>query len=280
MQIDYKLDDSRNKGMVVSAIIHAVLLLLFFFLLAWKQPDPPTPGSPGIEINFGLDAAGMGPNNEQPISENSTQPVQEEVQEESQPTPSEEASAVTSDMASDYKVEDKKDPKPVKETPKEPVKEVKKNSEVVKETKTPTTQTTKTTDGRSLMGNGDKNTAGDQGDPKGNLDARALYGNNGEGNGGDGKGGNGTSLNMTGWKWLSPPRVNDNSSESGKLVFKISVDEDGNIVSVIPVEKQVSSTVAKYYEDAVWKLEFEKTKDFTKAAQNSTGFITFIIRSK
>ena len=281
MHIDYKLDDSRNKGLIVSAIIHAVLFLLFFFLLVWQQPDPPTPGSPGIELNFGLDAAGMGPNNDQPISENSTEPIQEEVQDQSQPTPSEEASAVTSDMETDYRLEDKKDKNPVKTETKEPLKEVKKSPEEVKETKTQqSTKTTKSTDGRSLMGNGDKNTAGDQGDPKGSLDARALYGNNGEGNGGNGKGGNGTSLNMTGWKWLSPPRVNDNSSESGKLVFKITVDEDGNIVAVIPVEKQVSSSVAKFYEDAVWKLEFEKTKDFTKAAQNSTGFITFIIRSK
>jgi len=270
MHIDYRLEENKRKGLIASAVIHGALLILFFFLLAWQQPDPPTPGAPGIELNFGLDAAGMGPDNEQPVSENTTQPVQEETEEEVQPSPLEESRVVTTEQASDYKVEDKKEKTSAKETQKEPVKEVVKT----------TAKTNKVTDGRSLMGNGDKNVAGDQGDPNGSLDSRALYGNNGQGNGGDGKGGNGTSLNMTGWKWLSPPKVNDSSSESGKIVFKITVDEEGNLLAVIPVEKQVSSTVAKFYEDAVWKLEFEKTKDFTKAAQNSTGYITFIIRSK
>lgn len=279
MQIDYHLEENKRKGLITSAVIHAALLLLFFFLLAWEQPDPPTPGSPGVELNFGLDAAGMGPDNEQPVSENATQPIEQVQEQQSEPLPSEESAVVSSEQISDYKVEDKKDKTP-KEVKTEPAKDVKKNPEETKDHKSTATQKTKVTDGRSLMGNGDKNVAGDQGDPKGSLDARALYGNNGKGDGGDGQGGDGTSLNMTGWRWLSPPKVNDNSSESGKIVFKITVDEEGNLLSVIPVEKQVSSTVAKYYESAVWKLEFEKTKDFTKAAQNSTGYITFIIRSK
>ncbi len=272
MHINYQLEESKRKGMIASVVIHGLLLLLCFYLLAWKQPDPPTPGSPGIELNFGLDAAGMGPDNEQPTSQSTTQPVQEEIQEEvTQPTPVEESKLLTTDQVSDVRVEDKKVKTTATEVKKEPVKEV---------VKTAVPKSEKVIDSRSQMGNGDKKVAGDQGDPNGSLDARALYGKNGKGNGGDGNGGNGTSLNMTGWKWLSPPKVNDNSSEAGKIVFKISVDEEGNLLSVVPVEKQVSSSVAKFYEDAVWKLEFEKTKDFTKAAQNSTGYITFIIRSK
>ncbi len=279
MQIDYHLEENKRKGLITSAIIHAALLLLFFFLLAWQQPDPPTPGSPGVELNFGLDAAGMGLDNEQPVSENATQPIEEVQEQKVESTSSEESAVVSSDQISDYKVEDKKDKTP-KEVKTEPVKDVKKTPEEATDRKSTATQKTKVTDGRSLMGNGDKNVAGDQGDPNGSLDARALYGNNGKGDGGDGQGGDGSSLNMTGWRWLSPPKINDSSAESGKIVFKITVDEEGNLLSVIPVEKQVSATVAKYYEAAVWKLEFEKTKDFTKAAQNSTGYITFIIRSK
>jgi protein TonB len=86
-------------------------------------------------------------------------------------------------------------------------------------------------------------------------------------------------LNMSGWRWTSAPNVKDNSSESGKIVFKIIVDEEGTILSAIPVENQLSPAVTAVYKDAVMKLTLEKTS-LSKAAENSVGYITFIIRAK
>ncbi len=92
-------EEKKNKrtGLIVSAGIHLALFVLFFFILAWKEPNPPLPEY-GIELNFGLDNAGTGsvqprstPNNQ--IKENQQQVVQpapekvqpREVQEEAPP---------------------------------------------------------------------------------------------------------------------------------------------------------------------------------------------------
>lgn len=45
--------------MIYSLSIHALVILLFAFLMAWREPNPPLPEY-GIELNFGLDDAGSG----------------------------------------------------------------------------------------------------------------------------------------------------------------------------------------------------------------------------
>lgn len=54
-------EEKRNQrtGMIVSIGLHAALLILFFFLLAWREPNPPLPEY-GIELNFGVDNVGSG----------------------------------------------------------------------------------------------------------------------------------------------------------------------------------------------------------------------------
>ena len=54
-------DENKNKriGMVTSIGIHLTLFLIFFFLTAWRAPNPPNPEF-GIELNFGLDNEGSG----------------------------------------------------------------------------------------------------------------------------------------------------------------------------------------------------------------------------
>jgi len=278
MHINYRTDEKyNNKGLLISIAIHGALLLGFFFIVAWYPPNPPLPGAPGIAINFGVDDYGMGENNEQPSVQKEITPVQDEPQEEVvKPADADQSEVVTTTEETPYKVEEKKEKKVVKEIKKitEPVKETK-ESKPASENKT---TTTKVIDGRNSMGNGDKNKAGDQGKENGTLDSKNYYGNGNSGDGGDGPGGDGSSLNMSGWRWASAPKVVDNSKDTGKIVIKVTVDEDGGIVSVITVERQVSPAVAKLYEDAVWKLEFEKTKSYNKAAANSVGYITFIIK--
>ena len=277
MHINYRTDENyNNRGLLISVGIHAALLLGFFFIIAWHPPNPPLPGAPGIAINFGMDDYGMGENNEQPSVQSETQPVKEEPQEEVyKPAEADQSEVVTTTEETPYKVEEKKEQK---------VKETKKVTEPVKDTKetkatTETKQTNTKVDSRNSMGNGDKNKAGDQGKENGTLDSKNYYGNGNAGNGGDGPGGNGTSLNMSGWRWTSAPKAKDNSTESGKIVFKITVDEDGTILSAIPIENQLSPSVTKIYKDAVMNLSLEKTS-LSKAAENSVGYITFIIRTK
>ena len=286
MHINYRTDENyNNKGLLISMGIHAALLLGFFFMIAWTVPNPPPGGSPdGIAVNFGVDDFGMGENNEQPSVQNEAQPVKEEQQEEiSKPIEADESEVVTTTEETPYKVEEKKDKK-VKETKKviEPVKDPK-ETKATTDSKTATVAKP-TLDSRNSMGNGDKNKAGDQGKETGTLNSKNYYGNGNSGNGGDGPGGNGpggdgTGLNMSGWRWTSAPKVKDNSGESGKIVFKITVDEEGTILTAYPVENQLSPSVTKIYKEAVMNLTLEKTSG-SKAAENSTGYITFIIRTK
>jgi len=116
------------------------------------------------------------------------------------------------------------------------------------------------------------NKVGDKGDDEGDLDARALYGNKG--------GGGGSSLDMSGWLWDWVPQPNDPTSESGKIVFEIKIDEQGEILSVRTIERSVSPAVERIYREEVQKLTFSKTSENTQPAPLSAGKITFIIKAK
>ena len=50
---------NRRAGILTSVGIHAALFLTFFFMMAWRAPNPPLPEY-GIELNFGLDNQGSG----------------------------------------------------------------------------------------------------------------------------------------------------------------------------------------------------------------------------
>ena len=112
---------------------------------------------------------------------------------------------------------------------------------------------------------------GDQGNPEGEPDDRALYGNPG--------GGGGASLSMSGWTWDSSPKPDDTSDESGRLVFEIKIDDEGYIISIRTLERTVNPQVEKIYRDEIEKLTFSKT-DNRPAAPQSVGRITFIIKAK
>ena len=280
MHINYRTDEKyNNKGVLISIGIHAALLLAFFFIIVMKNPPdiPLQEDGSGVPINFGYDDFGMGDNNEQP-SVSEALPVKEEAQEETKSADADEAEVVTTTEEAPYKIEEKKEKEKKTVEPKKVTEPVKETKETKSATTTEPKTAVKTLDKRNSMGNGDKNVAGDQGKENGTLDSKNYYGN--AGSGGDGAGGSGgSSLNMSGWRWTSAPKVKDNSSESGKIVFKITVDEDGTILSAIPVENQLSPAITKVYKDAVMNLTLEKTS-LSKAAENSTGYITFIIRTK
>ncbi len=304
MQETPKEKKNKQIGAAVSAGAHIMAILLFLFMVAWRAPDPPLPEI-GIELNFGLDQAGTG--DEQPVP--FTTPADTESEEEAAPdgledvpeevvedqTPVENTNEPISDPTetSDTPTEEVIDPitntqaspDVVKEEPIPEVKEKSEKIEEVKEKETPKLPpvlypNNKTgaggKDGKSNTAQnanqGDKTDAvGDQGDKDGTVDARALYGTSG--------GGGGSSLQMSGWMWDAKPQPKDISSESGKLVFQIVIDNKGNIIRVKTMESGVSPTVEKVYKDEVLKLTFSKTAG-TAVASSATGIITFVIKAK
>lgn len=317
MAYDDKENKSNKTALFISLTLHAGMLLLFFFLMAWRAPDPPLPEY-GIELNFGTDDVGSG--NVQTTSQANNAPKVEDARPNppaAQPTPPasepEPEPEVENEPAPDLVAEDveeiktvetespvaveKKEPEKKVETPpvKEPVKEKEPEKKpepkpVVTGEKAPSKpvvnndalMTNKTDgaggkDGNSdkVSGNNngdDKGKVGDKGNPEGTLDAKALYGTPGGGGGGD-------SYNIRGWSPDFKPKVNDDTNESGRIVFQVKIDDEGRIISVIPIEKTVSPAVVAVYKREVEKLTFSPTSENTVPAPTSTGTITFILRS-
>ncbi|MCZ6694584.1 MAG: hypothetical protein O6939_11825 [Bacteroidetes bacterium] len=290
-------EEKKNQriGAAVSVGIHGLVLLLFLFVFAWKAPDPPLPEY-GIELNFGIGSPGSGI---QPV----TTPVESETIEESQleepidnpiptdieqhPHESSETVVDETEMESESSLEemevrdvespDVRQPAPEKTEPN--IAENEKSGSQITETSESSVQVDVTDDGPELsvqpkqQNQGDEiETLGDSGDPKGKLDARALYGKPG--------GGDGASLQLAGWIWDFLPKPDDQSQENGRIVFEIVIDEQGELIVVRTIEKTVSPQVEKIYKSEVEKLTFSTTSDNTIPAPRSTGTITFIIRSR
>ncbi len=290
-------------GMGISIGVHAALLLLFIFLLAWKEPFPPLPEY-GIEVNFGLEEAGSGDIQPTVSANTSPEPVEEPAPEE--PAAAEEIipesnTETNTEESSEQQVEEVEEiVTPVEETevtqpPPDvvPVKEKPKETKVEEE---PVVKEPQKLDPAAVYPNGNSNTdgakgtegtsktpadsnqgdkpenTGDPGNPEGKLEPRAIYEKPGAGGG--------AALNMTGWNWDFLPKPSDLSNETGKIVFEIKIDDEGEILSIRTIEKSVSDPLVKVYRAEVAKLTFSPTSVNFRPAHTSTGRITFIIRAR
>jgi outer membrane biosynthesis protein TonB len=253
-------ESKNNKPMalVFTLGIHG-LIVLFLYLFIIKTPIPPFPesGSNGLEVNFGLDASGMG--EEQPMSESEI--AMNTNQSETPIASSESEEVVTQEIEESVAVENKKETKKKKKK--------KEEKEVKKETKTeipPTTSNSvkevikkepekvaavalyKGNKNKNSKSEGDKGGTGDQGDPDGSPDVKyhgkRTGSGTGDGNGngtgtGDGDGnspgigkGNGKpNWDLTGRKNLRLPVPNTKFTEEGKVVVQIKVNQSGNVIS-------------------------------------------------
>ena len=270
-------------------------MIVFLFILAWKAPDPPLPEY-GIELNFGISDAGTGdiqpqtPPNEntseeeaapEELPQETTEEIVEPVEtaEEVTESPQEVVETVDNVQESPDVVPDtpQEEPRPVveeeqKEEEQRPVTTPTENEEPVKPEDGAQGDEGESEEAEAANQGDNMDETGDEGDPQGSLDSRALYGNPG--------GGGGSSLDMAGWMWDFKPEPEDTSSETGRLVFEIKIDDQGEILSVRRLESTVSPTVEKIYRQEVEQLTFSKTSDNALVAPISTGRITFVIRSK
>ncbi len=273
------------------------MLLLFYFLIAWREPDPPIPTF-GIELNFGLEQSGQGdipvssPETVEEVVEDQPEEVVEETEEQvaepiKESAPVEEALPSYEDKSATVKATEKvtevkkevvEKPVPV-EQPKKPVEQPKK--EVVEKTPEKPKETAPVKQ-EALMSKpngadtgaksqGSTSGTGDEGKKEGTIDGRALYGSQGSSDG--------ASLQMAGWVWDFKPQPDDKSNETGKIVYKIIIDGDGYLSRIDIVSSTVSPEVERRYRQSIERLSFSKTNDY-KPAPTSTGYVTFIIKTK
>jgi protein TonB len=284
---------NRNIGLITSAGIHLVILLLLFFLIAWRAPDPPLPEF-GIQLNFGLDNQGTG--DIQPevspdvVENNEEKSAQEEVEETTTPEEvkpnevKETAEQPVSKLESPVSVKEEKK-KETKETKVEPVKEKPAETkpkettplaEYKKEEKKETKTDIKTDGGKSTTSQGDDSArVGDKGAPEGSLDANALYGKQG------GSGGGGFALSgMSGWAWADQPKIPElPDNADGRIVFEIECDDNGDIIGITTVERGLSPKAEQILKEEIRKNSLIRTSG-GKVPERSKGRVVFLLKTK
>jgi hypothetical protein len=288
--------EQKNKriALLISIGFHAVLLIAFLLMMAWRAPNPPLPEY-GIELNFGLDQQGGGevqpdkapgtqndtpnPREEQAQESTKEQPVQAEPEKAEEP--------IVSKLESPVIVkEEKKEPvkEPVKENKTEtkpkitPKEEIKKEDpkEVVKTEYKPieTKPSEKKGEGGTSHGD-DPGKVGDKGNPEGKLDSKALYGQQGGGGGG-----NGFGLSMAGWAWADEPKIPDlPDNQDGRIEFEIECDEDGEIVGITTLNRGLSARAEQLLKDEIRRNSLMKTSA-GQAPARSKGRVVFILKTK
>ena len=88
----------------------------------------------------------------------------------------------------------------------------------------------------------------------------------------------GIALNVSGWSMGAKPIVYDEKGESGRIVFDISVNEVGLLVSVFTKESNLSPQLTEAYRKAVGKMKLVPKADNVSAV--SRGTISFNIKSR
>jgi outer membrane biosynthesis protein TonB len=213
MSSSFERDQRKRQtvGWVMTALVHAVLLVIFYFFGLTYQDPPP---EEGISLDFGYEEQGFGQ-----TEQTATEPVP--------PTPSDptEASAVTQDVdPSDVSVDDKPKPKPVerpKPTETKPVEPTKPQPSKQLSSHLNKLKTTGTGSGSGTTQGG-----GNQGNPNGTLNG---------GDGGTDQGTQGTGdYNLGNRVAISKPQPEKGCGEEGRVVVKVYVDRNGIVVSAKP----------------------------------------------
>lgn len=118
----------------------------------------------------------------------------------------------------------------------------------------------------------DKGKVGDKGNPQGTLDAKALYGQPGGGGGGVSMSG----FNGFEWPTVQTPTLPDEAF--GVYEFMVKVDDQGEVLSVTPLQRGLSLEAERKLKEVIQKLSFVP-KGSNLPAQ-SEGKITFRVVSK
>ncbi len=260
---------NRRVGLLTSAGIHVLIFVLLFFVIAWRAPDPPLPEF-GIELNFGLDDQGSGDiqpetpvgedgestktetavepaaSNPTEVTEDLKEPVVDKVIEQAVSKTESPVTAKEKQQTTATQVTKKKESAPVKTEATVPAKEI---PAVVAPAETPK---------KGEPGSQGDNVAktGDKGSAEGKLDAKALYGTPGGGGGGTGM-----NLQMSGWAWaeqLQLPELPKNE-ESGRVLFEIECDVNGDITRVTTLERTLSPKAEQLIKDFIRKNSLIRT---------------------
>jgi outer membrane biosynthesis protein TonB len=255
----------KRKSFVITTVIYILLLLILFFIRFWPPANMQElaggGGGGGVTVNFGDTEFGSGNNFESDVLDvkNETKQVVKPIETAEDQIIAQENSTEENDVVIAKK--------PIAKKPK--VEIIKKATQPVvvkpKVTKNTNDALANILKGGNKGGDGNSSTQGNQGSSNGSL-SNDGYGNGGSGGGtggGNGSGsgtgtgagsgsgsgggsgsgsGGGVGYSLGGRKALSKPAPKYTCNESGKVVVEVSVDRNGNTVSVVPGVKGTTNT--------------------------------------
>jgi periplasmic protein TonB len=94
-----------------------------------------------------------------------------------------------------------------------------------------------------------------------------------------GIGGNGPNMSLSGFRFAARPQFNDPYDETGRIVFKIKVDEQGNIIGLTTEQTTVSQRVVSWYRQRIMAAQIVPTNDGERPSV-SVGTISITLRSE
>lgn len=121
-------------------------------------------------------------------------------------------------------------------------------------------------DGTASGSEGDDSKAGDKGRPDGDPYATSYYGSPGSGSGTGGYGLNGRSL-------VSQGKVKQECNEEGRVVVKIVVDKNGNVISATPGVKGTTNNSACLLDPAKKTAFMHKWNLDSNAPSQQVGYV-------
>ncbi|MEZ0484032.1 hypothetical protein [Fibrella aquatica] len=309
MRIAYENETEARTVALAFATVSTVGLLIILFLVTLSSTTPNPPPVEYVEVNFGTSNVGSG--SVQTYNKPNPSPRAENVKKsEDRPDPKvtttprvertpvapttrtpdvktskapAEKPVITSRSESPVSVAERPDTKrPEATSPKsspappraEPVKKVETVDPSALYKRSSGVAGSNGTNGRASGTGGnnngdDKSGVGDKGNPEGNINAKEFYGKPGGGK-------SGLALNVSGWAFGNNKLEKDDSDDSGKIVYQIRVDSDGNIVSARPLQQTVSPSVESFYRRQVMRFKL-RPKGSVTPSELSTGTLTISI---
>ncbi|RAV30963.1 energy transducer TonB family protein [Sinomicrobium soli] len=273
--------DTRHKRKsftLTTVLLVALILLLFYAGLRYMDP----PEENGITVNLGYTDFGSGEvQPPEPVEMAPEEKTEEEVPEEAvpeeEPAPveepqeevltddTEEAPVIQPEKEEKVK-EEKPEPEPAEKEPEEkPEPEPPKPSKSTTDVLSKILQGEKQ-DGQESEGEGDDDKAGDKGDPEGDPYASSYYGSPGSGTGGVGYGLSGRSLRSRG-------KVQQDCNEEGRVVVRIEVDRNGNVIDAQPGVKGTTNSSPCLLEPAKKTAFMFKWNPDPDAPSRQIGFV-------
>jgi periplasmic protein TonB len=129
-------------------------------------------------------------------------------------------------------------------------------------------------EGGNSNGTGAPGTVGDQGDPRGKIDGGSMMGKPGTG------GGSAQAISgFQGWRKGKLNLPKDNTDETGKIVFQVKVDDQGEVISISVLERTVSPSVVDFYKRQVQSQMTRILNPDGNPPSVSTGTITIYLNN-